>query len=73
MWRDGFLDTSLLGLPLYHYQYHSTGEVMTTAVQEDIVLLATLYVKMATVGEPQLQLVDGLVGDGNEPFLTPLA
>ena len=52
MWRNSLLDTSLLSLPLYHDQYHRAGEVMSTTVQEYVVLLATFYVKIATVGEP---------------------
>ena len=52
MWRDGLLDACLLSLPLYHYQYHRTGEVMSTAIQEYVVLLARFYIKMATDGEP---------------------
>lgn len=73
MRRNGFLDTCSLCLPLHHDEDHDTREVMAAAVEEHIILLTRFDLHLLAVLEPQLQFVDGTVGDRHEPFLVALA
>ena len=71
--RDGLLDARCDGLPLDHDEDHGTREVMAPSVEEHVILLAGFDLKLLPVLEPELQLMDGAVGDGDEAFLVALA
>ena len=71
--RDGLLDAGLLGLPLYHDENHRAGEVGAAAVEKHVVFLTGFNLELAPVVEPELELMDGIVADGNESFLPALA
>ena len=71
--RDGLLYAGIAGVLLHHNQNHRSGEMMAAAVQEDIVLLAGLYVLHGvTVDEPQVELTYGGIGDRHQPLLGAL-
>lgn len=46
---------------------------MATAVEKHIILLARFDLHLLPFLEPQLQFMDGTVGDRHEPFLVTLA
>ena len=50
--RDGFLDASFLSLSLDHDEYHRTGEMMTTAIEEHKVFLSGFDIKVNAVSKP---------------------
>ncbi len=73
MWRDYLLDTCRLGLRFHHDEYHHSREVGTPTVEEHIILLTGFYLHPVSVHKPISQFLDGLVGNGNQPFLITLA
>ena len=71
--RDRLLDAGGEGLTLDHDEDHDACQMMATAVEEHVILLAGFDLHLLPVLEPQLQLMDGAVGDGHEPLLVALA
>ena len=66
--RDGLLDASLLGLCLQHDEHHHTRQVCPSAVQEDIILLARLYLQRVAPGQIVLYLPQGRIRRSLEPL-----
>ena len=61
MGRDGLLDTSLLGIFLYHDEDHRTGEMGSTTIQEDVILFSFFNIHQSAVIKPVAQLLDRLL------------
>ena len=71
-WRYAY--AGCLGQILYDDEYHRAGEVMATTVQEDKIFLTGLDVcHSVAVDEPQVELTDGGIGDGDETLFGSLA
>ena len=71
--RDRLLDAGGEGLTLDHDEDHDACQMMAAAVEEHVILLAGFDLHLFPVLEPQLQLMDGAVGDRHEPLLVALA
>ena len=52
MWTDCFLYSRIGGKTLKHNEYHGTGEMGTTAIKKDIILLTFFYFQFVTVHKP---------------------
>ena len=66
MRRYGFPDACSLTKPLYHNKNHDPCQVMAPAIQKYIVFFAGLNVHVSAVVEPQIQLMNGTLRDGNK-------
>ena len=63
-----FLYSSRLGLAFYHYQYHGSCEVSSSAVEEHIILFAWFDVHPFAAFEPVIEFLYGPGGYGDKPF-----
>ena len=70
---DGLGDARLQGLTLYHDENHGAGELTATAVEEDEVAAAWLYLHQVSVDEPILQFLYSPLGDWHESLLRAFA
>ena len=73
MGRDGLLDACILSRILDHDENHVAGEMGTSAVQEDIVFLAGFNLHQVAVDIPQVDFLQRLFRDGNQPLLLALS
>ena len=74
VWADVLLDSRLLGILFNIYEERYPAEVFASPKRdEDVVVLARLYCDALSDDEPLPQLLDGVLADGNQPFLPSLA
>ena len=73
MGRDGFLNTGSHSLALDHDEYHGSGEMRPTSVEEHIIFLAGLDIHLPTVGKPKFNFVEGFLRDGYETLFRSFA
>ena len=71
--RYRFRDARSLTKPLHHDENHDPCKVMAPTIQEYIVFLARLNVHVSAVVEPQIQLMNGTLRDGNKPLFVAFA
>ena len=73
MGRDGFLNTGSHSLALDHDEYHGSGEMRPTSVEEHIIFLTGLDIHLPTVGKPKFNFVEGFLRDGYETLFRSFA
>ena len=71
--RNGLVNAGQFGLTLNHDEYHHAREMVAASVQKHVVFLARLDVHLAAVVKPEVELVQGTVGNGHQPLLVALA